>query len=82
MFSSASSVIALAGTCLLLSLPNHLMVIPSCEMPYSAREPSAVAVFMASTIPAHSEMIASPARKLAEQDVQRLGHERVEVAST
>ena len=51
MFSTASSVIALPGTCLRFSLPSQRIVMPSCEMPYSAREPSAVAVFMASTMP-------------------------------
>src|SRR3954453_19827881 len=33
MFNTASSVIALGGTCFRFSLPSHLMVIPSCEMP-------------------------------------------------
>ena len=54
---------AFPGTCLLFSLPSHLIVMPSCEMPYRAREPSAVAVFIASTMPAHSENTARPARK-------------------
>ncbi len=42
------------GTLLAFSLPRNLNVMPSCEMPYSALDPSIVAVFIESTMPAQS----------------------------
>ena len=52
---------------------------PSWEMPYSARDPSAVAVFIASTIPAHSEKTASPASAPGSRMRSVSRHERVDV---
>ena len=50
----ASSVIAFPGTLRAFSFPRKRNVMPSCEMPYSARDPSIVAVFIESTMPAQS----------------------------
>ena len=57
MLSSASSVIARAGTLLRFSTPSCLIVIPSLEIPNKAREPSMVAVFIDRTRPATRQMI-------------------------
>ena len=46
MLMTMSSVIAFPGTCQRFSLPSCFTVIPALEMPYSARPPSAVAVFI------------------------------------
>ena len=61
--SSASTVIASAGTRKRLSVPNCLIVMPSLAMPYSALEPSIVAVFIESTRPATTQKIITPPRK-------------------
>ena len=46
MLTIMSTVIPFPGTLYLFSFPSHLIVIPSREMPRSARPPSAVAVFI------------------------------------
>ena len=46
MLTIMSTVIAFPGTLNRFSFPSRLTVIPSREMPKSARPPSAVAVFM------------------------------------
>ena len=46
MLTPMSSVIAFPGTLKRFSRPSSLMVKPSLEMPYRARLPSAVAVFI------------------------------------
>ena len=46
MLTTMSRVIAFPGTWKRLSTPSCLIVIPSREMPKSARPPSAVAVFI------------------------------------
>ena len=43
---------AMPGTLYLFSRPSHFVVMPSWEMPYSAREPSMVAVFIDRSSPA------------------------------
>jgi len=45
---------------LLFNLPSSRMVMPSCAIPYSAREPSAVAVFIERMMPAQRQRMASP----------------------
>ena len=66
-FSTASSVIALPGTLLRFSLPSQRIVMPSCEMPYRARDPSMVAVFIDSVMPAQSSstMIEEPPPRIS-----------------
>ena len=49
MLIPMSSVIAKPGTFQRFSRPSSLIVIPPFEMPYSARLPSAVAVFIEMT---------------------------------
>ena len=55
--SSASRVIARAGTLNRFSTPSCLIVIPSREIPNKAREPSMVAVFIDSRRPATRQTI-------------------------
>ena len=52
-----------------------MIVIPSLEMPYSAREPSIVAVFIERTRPATMQKIITLAERVADERVECLGVE-------
>ena len=62
MLRIASTVIATAGTRCLLSVPNWRIVMPSLAIPYSAREPSIVAVLIDNTRPPTTQKIITPPR--------------------
>ena len=72
MLMIVSSDIAFPGTLNLFSRPSSLIVIPSLEMPYSARLPSAVAVFI--------EMMKLKRMTTTKKSVAPLPDERVERA--
>ena len=60
MFTTMSTLIPRAGTWKRLRWYSHLIVMSSRAIPYSARPPSAVAVFMARMRLAIRQMTANP----------------------
>src|SRR5215207_6648630 len=82
MFMIASTVMAKAGTRCLLRRPSWRIVIPSFAIPYSAREPSIVAVFIDSTSPATTQKIITPPRKFPTIASNACVYQAISVASS
>ena len=79
--STASTVMASAGTRKRLSFPNCLIVMPSFAIPYRALEPSIVAVFIDSTSPATTQKIITPPRKFPTSASNACVYQAISVAS-